>query len=115
MRDAFIAELMLLAETDPTLVRFEMDLYWITRGGKDPLGYFAKYPGRFPLLHVKDMTPAPDKGFADLGKGVIDFKRIFRRAGQAGAKHYFYEQDVTPGPAFDSAKAGYEYLKQLRF
>jgi sugar phosphate isomerase/epimerase len=106
---------VLLAETDPTLVQFEMDLYWITRGGKDPLDYFAKYPGRFPLLHVKDMTPAPARGFADLGKGVIDFKRIFRRAGRAGAKHYFYEQDVTPGPPFDSARAGFDYLKNLRF
>lgn len=106
---------VLLAETDPTLVQFEMDLYWITRGGKDPLEYFAKHPGRFPLLHVKDMTPAPARGFADLGQGVIDFKRIFRRAGQAGAKHYFYEQDVTPGPPFESAKAGYEFLRQLRF
>ena len=106
---------VLLAETDPVLVQFEMDLYWITRGGKDPLAYFAKYPGRFPLLHIKDMTAAPDRGFADLGKGVIDFKRIFRKAGQAGAKHYFYEQDVTPGSPFDSARTGYDYLKNLRF
>ena len=106
---------VLLAETDPALVQFEMDLYWITKGGKDPLDYFARHPGRFPLLHVKDMTPAPAKGFADLGKGVIDFKRIFRRTGQAGAKHYFYEQDVTPGSPFESAKVSYEYLKQLRF
>lgn len=106
---------VLLAETDPRLVQFEMDLYWITKGGKDPLDYFAKYPGRFPLWHIKDMTPAPARGFADVGKGTIDFKRIFRRAGQAGAKHYFYEQDETPGTPFDSAKVSYEYLKQLRF
>jgi len=106
---------VLLAETDPTLVQLEMDLYWITKGGKDPLDYFARYPGRFPLLHLKDMTPEPARGFADLGKGVIDFKRILRRAGQAGAKHFFYEQDVTPGPPFDSARAGYDYLKNLRF
>ena len=106
---------VLLAETDPTLVQLEMDLYWITRGGKDPLDYFARYPGRFPMLHLKDMTPAPARGFADLGQGVIDFKRVLRRASQAGTKHFFYEQDVTPGPAFNSAKVGYEYLKQLRF
>jgi len=106
---------VLLAETDPKLVQFEMDLYWITKGGKDPLEYFAKYPGRFPLLHVKDMTPAPARGFADVGKGTIDFKRIFRRAGRAGVKHYFYEQDTTPGSPFESAKVSYEYLKSLRF
>lgn len=106
---------VLLAETDPKLVRFEMDLYWITRRGKDPLEYFARYPGRFPLWHVKDMTPAPARGFADVGTGTIDFKRIFRRARQAGAKHYYYEQDETPGSPFDSAKVSYEYLKSLRF
>ena len=104
---------VLLAETDPKLVQFEMDLYWITKAGKDPLAYFAKWPGRFPLLHIKDM--APDGGFADLGTGTIDFARSFRRASQGGVKHYFYEQDVTPGSPFDSAKVGYEYLKSLRF
>ena len=104
---------VLLEETDPRLVQFEMDLYWITRGDKDPLDYFAKWPGRFPLLHIKDMSP--DRGFADLGKGTLDFKRVFRRAGQAGVKHYLYEQDETPGSPFDSAKVGYEYLKSLRF
>ena len=104
---------VLLEESDPKLVRFEMDLYWITRGGKDPLDYFAKWPGRFPMLHIKDMSP--DRGFADVGKGTIDFKRIFRRAGPAGVKHYFYEQDETPGSPFDSAKISYDYLKSLRF
>lgn len=106
---------VLLADTDRQLVQFEMDLYWITKGGKDPLEYFARWPGRFPLLHVKDMAPAPGRGFADVGKGTIDFKRIFRRAGQAGVKHYFYEQDVTPGSPFDSAKVSYDYLRALRF
>jgi len=106
---------VLLEESDPKLVRFEMDLYWITRGGKDPLDYFARYPGRFPLLHVKDMTPAPAREFADVGAGILDFKRIFRRAGPAGVKHYFYEQDETPGSPFDSAKNSFDYLKSLRF
>ncbi len=106
---------VLLAETDPKLVQFEMDLYWITKGGKEPLEYFAKHPGRFPLLHVKDMAPAPARGFADVGTGTIDFKRIFRRAKQAGVQHYFYEQDTTPGSPFESAKVSYQYLKSLRF
>ena len=104
---------VLLAETDPKLVQFEMDLYWITKGGKDPLEYFAEWPGRFPMLHIKDM--APDRGFADLGTGTIDFARVFRRASQGGVQHYFYEQDVTPGSPFDSATVSYEYLKRLRF
>jgi sugar phosphate isomerase/epimerase len=106
---------VLLAETDPKLVGFEMDLYWITKGGKDPLEYFAKYPGRFPMLHIKDMDATARKGFAEVGKGIIDFRRILKRARQAGVKHYFYEQDVTPGSPFESAQVSYDYLKGLRF
>lgn len=106
---------LLLAETDPKLVAMEMDLYWITKGEQDPLTYFARWPGRFPLVHVKDMDATPRRFFADAGKGTIDFKRIFRKAGQAGIRHYFYEQDETPGSPFDSAKASYEYLRGLTF
>src|ERR1044071_2892616 len=106
---------LLLAETDPGLVRLELDLYWVTRGGRDPLEYFAKWPGRFPLVHVKDMDATPKKAFADVGKGTIDFRRIFRRSGQAGIRHYFYEQDETPGSPFESAKVSYGYLRALTF
>ena len=113
--DGTIGYDVLLAETDPTLVQFELDLYWMTKGGKDPVDYFARYPGRFPLLHVKDMDATPQRGFADVGKGVIDFARIFARIGQAGAKHFFYEQDETPDAPLESAKASFEYLKNLRF
>lgn len=106
---------VLLAESDPKLVQFQLDIYWMTRAGRDPLDYFAKYPGRFPMVHVKDMDTTPARGFADLGKGSIDFKRIFRKAGQGGIRHYFFEQDVTPGPPLDSAKVGFDYLKNLRY
>jgi sugar phosphate isomerase/epimerase len=105
----------LLAETDPKLVAMEMDLYWITKGGQDPLPYFAKWPGRFPMVHIKDMDATPKRFFADVGKGTIDFKRILHQAGQAGIRHYFYEQDETPGSPFDSAKTSYEYLRSLTF
>lgn len=113
--DGVIPYDLLLAETDPRLVQLELDLFWITKGGKDPLEYFAKWPGRFPLVHVKDMDASPGRFFADVGTGVIDFRRIFRQAGQAGIQHYFYEQDETPGSPLDSAKASYEYLRGLRF
>jgi sugar phosphate isomerase/epimerase len=106
---------VLLAETDPKLVTFEMDLYWITKGGKDPLDYFAKWPGRFPQVHVKDMDGSPRKFFADLGTGTIDFARIFRKARQAGIRHYYYEQDETPGDPLLSAQASYRYLRGLQF
>ena len=106
---------VLLAETDPRLVVIELDLYWITKGGKDPLDYFAKWPGRFPIVHVKDMDATPEKGFADVGKGIIDFRRIFARSRQAGIRHYFYEQDRTPGDPFESARVSYQYLRALTF
>jgi sugar phosphate isomerase/epimerase len=106
---------LLLGETDPRLVQLEMDLYWTVKGGKDPLDYFVRWPGRFPMVHVKDMDATPRKFFADLGTGTIDFARIFRKARQAGIRHYFYEQDETPGDPFASATASFRYLRGLKF
>jgi sugar phosphate isomerase/epimerase len=106
---------VLLSATDPHLVQLELDLYWVTKGGKDPLDYVARWPGRFPLVHVKDMDATPRKFFTEVGKGTIDFRRIFRRARQAGIRHYFYEQDETPGDVFASARASYRYLRSLTF
>jgi sugar phosphate isomerase/epimerase len=106
---------VLLEETDANLVKMEMDLYWITKANRDPLDYFAKYRGRFPLLHVKDMDNTPKRFFTEVGRGIIDFKNIFAHARQAGAKHYFVEQDHTPGPALESTRISFNYLKQLEF
>ena len=103
---------ILLAEADPNLVKMEMDLYWITKAGADPLKYFAKFPSRFPLVHVKDMDKNRD--FAEVGSGTIDWKPIFAKSQQAGIKHYFVEQDQSKDP-FASIKSSYEYLRDLRF
>jgi sugar phosphate isomerase/epimerase len=103
---------ILLAETDPELVRMEMDLYWITKGGQDPLMYFDRYPGRFPLVHVKDMDDTG--GFADVGSGRIDFARIFARSETAGIRHYLVEHD-NPRSPMDSIEASHRYLRELRF
>jgi sugar phosphate isomerase/epimerase len=111
---------LLLANTDRALVDFEMDLFWITFGGGDPLAYFAGHPGRFPLVHVKDMAAKPSPEVTpgavmrDVGKGTIDWKGIFARAGQAGIVHAFVEHD-QPGDALASVKASYDYLKVLEF
>lgn len=102
----------LLAETDPHLVQMEMDLYWITFGGKDPLSYFDRYPGRFPLVHVKDMTS--DRRMTEVGSGAIDWKRIFAQSAKAGIKHYFVEHDEPASP-FDSIRNSFDYLRDLRF
>lgn len=102
----------LLTETDPKLVQMEMDLCWITAAGQDPLAYFDRYPGRFPLVHVKDWTKAGH--MADVGSGAIDWKRIFAQSHKAGIKHYFVEHDEPKSP-FDSLRTSYDYLRHLRF
>jgi sugar phosphate isomerase/epimerase len=105
---------VLLEATDPKLVQLEIDLYWITKGGQDPLSYFARWPGRIPLVHVKDSMGPPDNKMADVGAGTIDWKRIFAREDQAGIKHFFVEHD-QPADPFASIKASCAYLKKLEF
>lgn len=105
---------VLLAETDPTLVQLEIDLYWITKGGHDPLAYFARWPGRVPLVHVKDSMGPPEHRQVDVGSGSIDWKRIFAKSQQAGIKHYFVEHD-QPADPLTSIKASCDYLKRLEF
>ena len=105
---------VLLQNTDPKLVQLEIDLYWMTKGGQDPLAYFARWPGRIPLVHVKDSAGAPEHKMVDVGQGTIDWKRIFAKSDQAGIKHYFVEHDQPPQP-FDDIAASYKYLKNLEF
>jgi sugar phosphate isomerase/epimerase len=105
---------VLLAETDPKLVQLEMDLYWTVKGGQDPLAYFARWPGRFPMVHVKDAGPPPDHRMVDVGAGTIDFKKILAQRDRAGIRHCFVEHD-EPADPFASIRASYEYLKGLEF
>ena len=106
---------MILAGTDPQMVKMEMDLYWITKAGQDPLKYFSAHPGRFPLVHVKDMDSTPRHFFTEVGQGTIDFKKIFAAAQKAGVNHYFVEQDETPVSPFSSIDLSINYLRRLEF
>jgi sugar phosphate isomerase/epimerase len=106
---------LILEGTDRTLVKMELDLYWITKGGQSPLAYFRKHPGRFPLVHVKDMDDTPRRYFTEVGRGTIDFKEIFAASKQAGIRHYFVEQDETPASPFTSIETSIDYLKRLEF
>jgi sugar phosphate isomerase/epimerase len=105
---------LLLQSTDPKLVQLEIDLYWITKGGQDPLTYFARWPGRIPLVHVKDSAGPPEHKMADVGKGTIDWKRIFAKREQAGIKHFYVEYDNAPQP-FEDIAVSYNYLSKLEF
>ena len=101
---------ILLKECDPKLVKMEMDLYWITKGRQDPLAYFAKWPGRFPLVHVKDMAGSGE--IVDVGKGTIDWNRIFAKRREAGIEHFYVENDNPKSP-IDDIKVSYDYLSRL--
>lgn len=103
---------LLLAETDKDLVQMEMDLYWVTKAGLDPLTLFQQHPGRFPLWHVKDMAKSPDQNFAEVGTGSIDFGRLFGAAGEAGLKYFFVEQDISENP-MESITTSYQNLTKL--
>ena len=117
----------ILAQTDPKLVKIEMDLCWITVAGQDPIAYFNKFPGRFPLVHVKDWSkegsdPGGNVGavghavaghIANVGSGSIDWKNLFARSGKAGIQHYFVENDEAK--SLDDPKASTDYLAKLTF
>jgi len=112
----------LLKQLDPKLVKFEMDCFWVTHSGQDPVALFKKHPGRFPLLHIKDLkagTPSTTEFdarmgmFAEVGKGTIDWKRIFKAAPVGGMKHFYVEQDYCEIPPLESIKISYEYLHKL--
>jgi sugar phosphate isomerase/epimerase len=79
------------------------------------LVYFAKHPGRFISFHVKDMNPKTKEITVELGRGNVDFKRIFAKSKQAGVKHYFVEQDRSTMSPLESIKISIEYLKKLEF
>jgi len=103
---------ILLTTTDADNVKMEMDLYWMTKAGQDPIAFFNKYPGRFPLLHIKDMDSTPEKKFTEVGNGVIDFKKILAQSKKAGVKYFFVEQDICPGDPFDSIGKSISYIKK---
>lgn len=101
---------VLCESTDPALVHLELDLFWITHGGGDPLAFIQRWPGRITMVHVKDRTAAGR--MVDVGAGAIDWRSIFARREQAGIRHYFVEHD-QPGDAFASVTASFRYLATL--
>jgi sugar phosphate isomerase/epimerase len=105
---------ILLSETDPRYVVMEADVYWMRQANQDPLAWFARYPGRFHMLHLKDMGPAPQNEMRDVGKGVIDWRTMLAGSKAAGVKHFFVEHDEPRDPVA-SIRNSYRYLRSLRF
>jgi len=101
----------LVAETDPELVDFELDVYWLTKGGEDPKAVIERLTGRVKLVHLKDALP--DGGMTDVGSGVLDFAALIQAADAAGAEHYFVEHDFPPAPWWPSVEASLGHLRGL--
>lgn len=103
---------ILLKETDPKLVKMEMDIYWIVRGGADPVTLFKKHSGRFALWHVKDMDKTNPKLNTEIGTGSINFRKIFANAKLAGLDYAFVEQENFKIDPYQSITKSAVYLKQ---
>jgi len=101
----------ILGHTDKDLVKMELDLAWATKAKQDPVELFKLHPGRYPLWHVKDLDKVKLEP-AEVGSGVVDFKRIFANARESGMKYYFVEQDGAPQP-FQNVTNSLNYLKKI--
>ncbi len=109
---------ILMQGTDPALVDFEMDIYWVVTAGADPEAWLKKYPNRFTLCHVKDRmkgVPAEEQeASCDLGTGTINFAKVLRTATDNGMKHFIMEQErYDNSTPLRSAEAGAAFLKNL--
>jgi sugar phosphate isomerase/epimerase len=115
---------VMLDETDPKLVGIEMDAFWVSVAGGDPVAMLQKLAGRVPLLHLKDKaegTPVmykesvPRTAFKEVGNGVVNWPAVLRAAAAAKVEHYFVEQDQTPGDPVESLRQSYGYLSKLTY
>ncbi|MDQ8738804.1 sugar phosphate isomerase/epimerase [Paenibacillus sp. LHD-38] len=104
---------LLLQETDPALVQMELDVYWVAKGGEDPIRYLRLLKGRCPLLHVKDMEPGEERFFAEVGAGILPMSQIIEAAADAGTEWLIVEQDECRRPPFDSIATSFRNLKSM--
>ena len=95
---------------DPALVKWEMDAFWVKKGGEDPLAYIKRYAGRVPLMHIKDMTADESHTYEIVGAGIIDYTPILKEGDAAGVDWYIVEQDQCPKGEVESARASYQNI-----
>lgn len=103
---------LLVEETVPSLVDFELDLGWIHFAGFDPEAIMSRLSGRIPLVHVKDVAAGPTFEAAPVGDGVLDWPSLLATAKASGAEWFIVEQDNSADPLADAARS-YESLRQL--
>ncbi len=100
---------VLMDNVQPDLVTMELDLGWVVATGNDPIQYFQKYPGRFPLWHLKDMD-LTKKESTEFGKGGVNIAGLFQHAKASGLKYFFIEQEEYAHSALESLEYDYTYL-----
>ena len=114
---------VLMKTTDPKLVSLELDVMWAHVGGADPVSVLQQYGDRIPLVHLKNVAPSvetryneniPRTAFRELGNGSVDIPAVLVAAKKAGVKHYFVEQDQTPGDPVQSLRESFQYLEGLK-
>ena len=111
--DGIYAQDMLFQQTDPKAVQFELDTYWIAKGGEDPVAYITAYAGRLPQVHLKDMDPA-DGSFTEVGNGTMNLPAIIEASKKSGARWLIVEQDNGKRPMMESAEISIRNLKDRR-
>lgn len=104
---------VLLNNTQADLVHMELDLGWVVVAGKDPLNYFKRYEGRFPLWHLKDMDMVK-KESTEFGKGGLDIQKMLEHKKQSGLKYIFIEQEEYASTPFESMAHNMKYMKRLQ-
>ncbi len=114
---------ILMGETDPKLVKLELDIFWATVAGHDPVAVLKQYSGRVPLLHLKDKAKGklpdaqfnekvPKELFKEVGSGSLNIPAVLQAANKAGVQHYFVEQDQSPDP-IASLRESYRFLQKM--
>jgi len=115
---------VMMDRTDKKLVGLEMDVFWVSVAGHDPVEMLEKLKGRVPLLHCKDKAPGTEvmyketvarTTFKEVGNGVLEWPKVLKAAAAAGVAHYFVEQDQTPGDPLDSLKQSFGFLSKVDF
>ena len=113
--DGMVPYDVLVERTDPAFVRLQLDTGNAAMGGRDPLDYMKRYGSRYWLFHIKDAPRLGSPTDTELGKGVVDFKRLLAMIDDIDDKHLYVEQETYPGAPLDSARRDYAYLSKLEF
>jgi len=106
---------VMMENTDPELVEYQMDIYWVVAAGHDPAEWMQKYPGRFTTCHVKDLAPGDEPESTVLGTGSIDFTKLLPVAAEYGMEEFIVEQEVYTGTTpIDAIRDNATYMKEFK-